>query len=69
MTCTFYYALALLTQAPTIKTARGTVATNQSAPKERRRRRAEKRLSKRMFWKVRFFSAPLRFALKTPEMS
>ena len=37
----------------------------QSAPKERRRRRAEKRLSKRVFWRVRFFfSAPLRFALE-----
>ena len=32
---------------------------NQSAPKERRRRRhAEKRLSKRVFWRVRFFSSP-----------
>ena len=39
----------------------------QSAPKERRRRRAEKRLSKRVCWRVRFFSAPLRFALKTSE--
>ena len=37
------------------------------APKERRRLRAEKRLSKRVFWRVRFFSAPLRFALKTPK--
>ena len=33
--------------------------------KERRRRRAEKRLSKSVFWRVRFFSATLRFALKT----
>ena len=40
---------------------------NQSAPKERRRRRAEKRLSKRVFWRVLFFSAPLRVVLKTPE--
>ena len=32
------------------------------APKERRRRRAEKRSSKRVFWRVRFFSAPLRFS-------
>ena len=36
--------------------------------KERRRRRAEKWLSKRvLFERVRFFSAPLRFALKNPE--
>ena len=28
-----------------------------SAPKERRRRRAEKRSSKRVFWRVRFFSS------------
>ena len=34
----------------------------RSAPKERRRRRAEKRLSKTVFWRVRFFSAPLRFS-------
>ena len=31
-------------------------------PKGRRRGRAEKRLSKRVFWRVRFFSAPLRFS-------
>ena len=32
------------------------------APKERRRRRAEKRSSKRVFWRVRFFSSHLRFS-------
>ena len=32
------------------------------APKERRRHRAEKRSSKRLFWRVRFLSAPLRFS-------
>ena len=32
------------------------------APKERRRRRAEKWSSKRVFWRVRFFSALLRFS-------
>ena len=35
---------------------------SQSAPKERRRRRAEKRFSKGCFWRVRFFSALLRFS-------
>ena len=41
---------------------------NQSAPKERRRRRAGERLSKRvLFGESRFFSAPVRFALKTSE--
>ena len=32
------------------------------APKELTRRRAEKRLSKRCFWRVRFFSAPLKLS-------
>ena len=32
------------------------------APKEQRRRRAEKRLSKRVFRRVRFFSSHLRFS-------
>ena len=32
------------------------------APKKQRRRRAEKRLSKGSFWRVRFYSAPLRFS-------
>ena len=32
------------------------------APKEWRRRRAEKRSSKRVFWRVRFFSSHLRFS-------
>ena len=32
-----------------------------------RSRSGEKRLSKRVFWRVPFFSAPLRFALETPE--
>ena len=41
----------------------------QGAPKERRRGRAEKRLSKRVFLESPFFSAPLRFSLKTPERS
>ena len=41
---------------------------SQCAPKERRRGRAEKRLSKRVFLESPFFfSAPLRSALKTPQ--
>ena len=36
------------------------------APKERRKRCRETR-PKWCFWRVRFFSAPLRFVLKTPE--
>ena len=32
------------------------------APKAQRRRRAEKRSSKRIFWRVRFFSAPFAFS-------
>ena len=47
----------------------GCGVNDQSAPKERRRGRAEKWLSKGCFWRVRFFSAPLMFALKTPESS
>ena len=35
---------------------------NQSAPKERRRCCVEKRLCRRCFWRVFFFSAPLRFS-------
>ena len=40
------------------------VVSTEGAPKERRRGRAEKRMSKGCFWRVRFFSAPLRFLLK-----
>ena len=43
------------------------IAIAQSTPKERRGHRAEKRLSKGCFWRVRFSSAPLRFALRTSE--
>ena len=41
----------------------------QGAPKERRRGRAEKRLSKRVFLESPLLLCPLRFALKTPERS
>ena len=43
----------------------------QSAPKERRRRCAEKQYSKRVFWEIPFFLCPLiklRFATKTSEI-
>ena len=36
------------------------LAQNQSAPKERRRRRAEKRLYKRVFWESPFLLCPLK---------
>ena len=39
----------------------------QNAPKERRRRRAEKRLSKRAVLESPFFYAHFRFTLRTPE--
>ena len=41
------------------------MTTNGGALKERKKRRAEKRLSKRVFWEspfLEFFSAPLRFS-------
>ena len=49
------------------KTASQRMLIIQNASQERRRRRAGKQLSKRVFWRVCFFSPPLRFPLKTPE--
>ena len=63
------WKMSLALRQPQTCTSATLVGVRQSLrPKERRSRRAEKRLSTRVFFcRVCFFSAPLRFALKTPE--
>ena len=56
------FSLSGVSQIIVEKNAWGQNPQVGGAPKERRRRRAEKRLSKGYFWRVRFFSAPFRFS-------